>query len=171
MAVTPEQAFADHYGEIFRYLHRRIGPEVAEELAADPFVTAFATWRRFDQTRPVAPWLYGIATNLLRRHRRDEVRKLAAYAGTGVDPAAAGIEDEAVAHVHARAAQRALAGALAQLRPQERDVLLLAAWAELGEDEIAAALGIPRGTVKSRLSRTRSRLRNHLGSIGEEVAR
>jgi RNA polymerase sigma-70 factor (ECF subfamily) len=169
-ATTPEQAFADHYREVFRYLHRRVGDD-AEELAAETFAVAFRTWHRFDAERPAAPWLYGIATNLLRRRRRDEVRQLRAYARTGVDPVAAAVDDEAVGHADADRARRALAAALAELRPQERDVLLLHAWAELTDEEIASAVGIPVGTVKSRLSRARERLRNRLGPIGEEVAR
>jgi RNA polymerase sigma factor (sigma-70 family) len=169
--VTPEQAFADYYAAVFRYLHRRIGHAVAEELAAETFATAFSSWDRFDRTRPVGPWLYGIATNLLRHHRRDEERKLRAYARTGVDPAAAGVEDDAIRHADARAQLRALAEGLAQLRAPERDVLLLHAWAELSDDEIAAALSLPLGTVKSRLSRGRARLGNHPGLVGQEAAR
>jgi RNA polymerase sigma-70 factor (ECF subfamily) len=171
MAVSAEQAFADHYALIYRYLHRRIGAGVAEELAAETFATAFANWSRFDQTRPVIAWLFGIATNLLRRHRRDEERKLSAYARTGVDPASATVEDEAIASADAQAKHRALAAGLAQLRVQERDVLLLHAWADLSDEEIALALQVPVGTVKSRLSRGRSRLGNYLGLIGEGVVR
>jgi RNA polymerase sigma factor (sigma-70 family) len=169
-AITPEQSFADHYPAIHRYLYRRIGG-VAEELAAETFATAFAQWERFDQSLPVAPWLFGIATNLLRRHRRDEERKLVAYARTGLDPASASVEEAAVASLDAQAKQRALAAGLAQMRVQERDVLLLHAWADFDDDEIAAALGVPVGTVKSRLSRARHRLGNYLGLIGEGVVR
>jgi RNA polymerase sigma-70 factor (ECF subfamily) len=170
MATTPEQAFAAHYDEIFRYLYRRVGDE-ADELAAETFAVAFRTWHRFDAERPVAPWLYGIATNLLRRRRRDEVRQLRAYARTGVDPVVSAIDDEALGHADGDLARRSLAAALAELRPQERDVLLLHAWAELSDEEIASAVGVPVGTVKSRLSRARQRVRNRLGPIGEEVAR
>lgn len=169
--VSPEQAFADHYDAIHRYLHRRVGAAIAEELAAETFAVAFATWKRYDPTRPLAPWLFGIATNLLRRHWRDEERMLRAYARTGVDPAAATVEDEAIAAADAAASNRALALGLAHLRAQERDVLLLHAWAELTDEEIAVALGVPLGTVKSRLSRGRSRVGNYLGLIGEGAVR
>jgi RNA polymerase sigma-70 factor (ECF subfamily) len=169
-ATTPEAAFADHYRELFRYLYRRVGDD-AEELAAETFAIAFRTWSRYDDDRPVAPWLYGIATNLLRRRRRDEVRQLRAYARTGVDPCAAAPDDEAVGHADAELARRALADALAELRPQERDVLLLHAWADLTDEEIARALGVPIGTVKTRLTRARGRVRNRLVDIGEGAAR
>ena len=169
-ATTPEQAFADHYGEIFRYLHRRVGDD-GEELAAETFAIAFRTWDRLDATRPVAPWLYGIATNLLRRRRRSEVRQLRAFARTCVDPAEPAVDDDAIGHADGHRARRALAAVLAQLRPEERDVLLLHAWADLTDEEVAAALGVPVGTVKSRLSRARERVRNQLAEIGEGVTR
>jgi RNA polymerase sigma factor (sigma-70 family) len=169
--VSFEAAFADFYAPVYLYLHRRIGREVAEELAAETFATAFAQWERFDQARPVGPWLYGIATNLLRHHWRDEERKLRAFARTGVDPAAASVEDEATRHADADRQQHALAEALAALRVEERDVLLLHAWAELDVNEIATALSIPLGTVKSRLSRGRERLGNLLREIGQQAAR
>jgi RNA polymerase sigma factor (sigma-70 family) len=169
-SVSPEQAFADHYTEIYRYLYRRIGADAAEDLAAETFATAFAMWERYDAERPTAPWLYGIATNLLRRHRRSEERKLSAYARTGVDPVVGAIDDEAVARADGAGQQRALAAALAEMRPDERDVLLLHAWADLANEEIAVALSIPLGTVKSRLSRGRVRVGNLLGPIGEGVA-
>ena len=67
----------------------------------------------------------------------------------------------------ADAQQRALAAALAALRPEEREVILLHAWAGLSDDEIAAALALPLGTVKSRLHRTRERPRNRLAPSGK----
>jgi RNA polymerase sigma-70 factor (ECF subfamily) len=57
---------------------------------------------------------------------------------------------------------------LAELRRDEREILLLRRWAELTDSEIAVALGLPLATVKSRLSRTRERLRNRLGEVGQE---
>ena len=86
---------------------------------------------------------------------------LRAYARTGVDPVYT--EDEPAEDT------RELAAALAELRRDEREILLLHAWAELTDTEIAAALGIPAGTVKSRLSRTREKLRNRLGPVGQEA--
>jgi RNA polymerase sigma factor (sigma-70 family) len=169
----PNPSFADVYRSEFaavhRYVRRRVGREVADDISAATFAAAYAGWHRFDPARPVRPWLYGIATNLLRRHHRDEERKLRAYARTGVDPV--GSEDEnVVRRLDANAHQRVLAAALAELRPEDREVLLLHAWAELTDEEIAAALALPRGTVKSRLHRTRERLRNQLATIGESAS-
>ena len=93
---------------------------------------------------------------------------LRAYARTGVDPVLDD-KDAAIERVDAEVRQHDLADALAALRPDEREILLLHAWAELTDFEIAAALGLPLGTVKSRLSRTRDRLRNQLSDVGQEA--
>jgi RNA polymerase sigma factor (sigma-70 family) len=156
--------FDRHHGAIHRYLSRRAGSVLADDLAAETFLRAFDARERFDEHRSseALPWLYGIATNLLRRHRRDEVRGLRAIARAGSrDDHDADIEGVA-ARVDARAQDAALAAALAALPHREREVLLLHAWADLSYDEIATALDIPVGTVRSRLSRGRDRFRRHL---------
>lgn len=91
---------------------------------------------------------------------------LRAYARTGDDPVLAE-EDVSLDRLAARALQPRLAAALADLRREERDVLLLHAWAELSDAEIADSLALPIGTVKSRLSRAREHIRNRLGLIGQ----
>jgi len=161
-----DEVFAAEFRPLYRYLGRRVSAAVAEDLAEAAFATAFANWERLDPSRPARPWLYGIAANLLRHYWRDERRMLRAYARTGVDPLL-GEEDEAIAHLDADAHRRALAAALAELRPRDREILLLHAWAELSDSEIAAALSLPVGTVKSRLHRTRERLRNRLDPDGQ----
>jgi RNA polymerase sigma-70 factor (ECF subfamily) len=154
--------FDRHHATIHAYLRRRLDAPMAEELAAETFVRALHGAARYDHERADAlPWLYGIAANLARRHRRTEVRRLRAYARTGIDPLA----DEHIdtpARLDAAAAGPRLAAALAELRPDDRETLLLLAWAELSYDEIAAALGVPVGTVRSRLHRARRVLRAHL---------
>lgn len=164
-----DRAFAEHFDAIHGFMQRRLGRELADDLAAETFAVALRQWRQVDLSRPVRPWLYGIAANLIRRHYRDEQRKLRAYARTGVDPAVETSEEEVTERATAQAQRRALAQALAELRREEREVLLLFAWAELTDAEIAAALGLPLGTVKSRLSRARERLRNRLAEIGQSV--
>jgi RNA polymerase sigma factor (sigma-70 family) len=161
------EAFEAEFPSVYRFLRRRVGRESADELCAETFALAYEKWHRYDAERPVRPWLYGIAINLIRHHYRDEERKLRAYARTGVDPLANGDEVETIHRVHASAQRRRLAEALARLRPNDRDILLLHAWAELEDREIAMALSIPVGTVKSRLHRTRARLRNSLEPIGQ----
>jgi RNA polymerase sigma factor (sigma-70 family) len=129
---------------------------------------AFAKRRRYDLAAENAgPWLFGIATRLASRHWRREERELRAYSRTGVDPAAPSHEERSAARADSAAAAPALAAALASLSRDERDVLLLYAWADLGYPEIAAALSIAPGTVKSRLHRARGRVRQSLADSGE----
>jgi RNA polymerase sigma-70 factor (ECF subfamily) len=167
MGRSFDDAFAAEFAPLHRYLARRLGASAADDLAAETFAVAFRNWDRLDPDRPVRPWLYGIAANLVRHHWRKERRMLRAYARTGVDPVFAE-EDEAVERADAEARHRELATALAALRRDEREILLLHAWAELTDSEIADALGVPAGTVKSRLSRTREKLRNQLTEVGQE---
>jgi RNA polymerase sigma factor (sigma-70 family) len=167
MGRSFEAAFEAEFASLHRYLARRLGASVADELAAETFAVAFRRWDRLDPERPVRPWLYGIAANLVRHHWRKERRMLRTYARTGVDPVFAR-DEEAVERANADAQHRELATALAELRRDEREVLLLSAWTELTDAEIAAALDIPAGTVKSRLSRTREKLRNRPGEVGQE---
>jgi RNA polymerase sigma factor (sigma-70 family) len=159
-------AFQEEFPQLHRYLYRRVGRDLADELAAETFATAYANWSRFDDARPLRPWLYGIAANLLRHHWRSERRQLEAYARTGLDPVADDL-DESVARADARVQRRQLAAVLAELQGRERDILLLHAWAGLTDTEIAEALGLPVGTVKSRLHRTRAYLRNRLERGGQ----
>ncbi len=165
MGRSFEAAFAAEFAPLHRYLRRRVGAAAADELAAETFAVAFRNWECLDPERPVRPWLYGIAANLVRHHWRKERRMLRAYARTGVDPVFAD-EDDAVERIDVR--QQELASALAELRKDEREILLLHAWAELTDSEIADALGLQLGTVKSRLSRTREKLRNRLRGVGQE---
>lgn len=154
--------FERHFDAVHGYLQRRLDEHLADELAAQTFLVAFDRRSRFDRRRASArPWLFGIATNLAHNHRRHEVVELRAIAamrpenGAGID----GVE----ARVDAERMRSLLAAALADLPAEESDVLCLLVWAELSQAEIADALAIPLGTVKSRLSRARGRLQSALG--------
>ncbi|WP_426247036.1 RNA polymerase sigma factor [Nocardioides sp. LHG3406-4] len=152
-----------HAPDVHRYLLRRLGADVAEDLTADTFVIAFRSRARFDHTRGSArPWLYGIASNVAAKHRRSEVRGLRAFARTGIDPIAHSWVEQADQRVAAQALNRPLALALAELSAGDRDVLLLVAWADLSYAEVASALGLPVGTVRSRLNRARRKVREAL---------
>ncbi|MCT2547803.1 MULTISPECIES: RNA polymerase sigma factor [Streptomyces] len=149
-----------HAPDIHRYAARRLGEGAADDITADTFLVAFRSRRRFDRSRSSArPWLYGIAANLIGKHRRSEERGLRALARTGQDPVAASWSDRCDDRI---AAQAPLAAALAALSPGDRHVLLLVAWADLGYQEVAQALGIPLGTVRSRLNRARRKVREAL---------
>ena len=155
--------FDRHAPHIHRYLARRVGREAADDLVAETFLTAFRKRDRYDTTHPDArPWLYGIATNLVGRHLRDEVRryriaKRASRDLLGVDQA-----DRVLADVTSRSLRAPLCDALISLTTADRDVVLLVACEELTYDEVARALGIPVGTVRSRMHRARSQLRDAL---------
>lgn len=158
--------FDRHAEAVHRYLSWRVGRQLADDLMAETFLAAFGQRGRYDQTYVDArPWLYGIATKVLHRQRRTETRQYRALARTGLDPASDGALDGALARVTAGAATRRIAAALARLSVRERDVLLLVAWENLTYTEVAQALDIPVGTVKSRLHSARRRLRARLTDL------
>jgi RNA polymerase sigma factor (sigma-70 family) len=154
-----EAAFREHFAPVYRFIARRVGPDLADDLAADTFATAYRRRGTYRSDRAsLRSWLYGIAVNLLRNHWRIEQRllerdaQLAATATTvspGPDAGRGDLEPK-------------LAAALARLSREQREVLLLLAWADLDLQEIAAALHIPRGTVSSRLARARACIRAEL---------
>jgi RNA polymerase sigma-70 factor (ECF subfamily) len=156
--------FDRHFDAVHAYLQRRLGPDLADELAAQTFLVAFDKRGGYDPDQPDArPWLFGIATNLVRRQHRDEVRQLRAYARSAEDPVLDAF-DGVEARLDASKMRRELVDALANVPVEELDALLLYAWAELSYPEIASALDIPTGTVRSRLSRARGRIRAALGA-------
>ncbi|TMR98187.1 RNA polymerase sigma factor [Nonomuraea basaltis] len=157
-----------YFGEIHGYLGRRLDQQAADDLAAEVFLTAFRKRETFDSARgQVRPWLYGIATNLIGLHRRAEARRLRALqrSATVHRGAEHGHEERVVTRVDAVSAQGRLAAELRALSDGDRDVLLLSALAELSHEEVAKALDIPYGTVGSRLSRVRKKLRAALGGV------
>jgi RNA polymerase sigma-70 factor (ECF subfamily) len=153
--------FDEHAAALHRYLARRVGTTIADDLVSDTFLTALRGRHGYDPARAGArAWLYGIASNLLRRHVRDEVRALQATARlAGVHVSADGHENRVADRLDAQRRVALLAGALAALSPDDREVLLLTSWAGLSTAEIAEALDIPAGTVRSRLHRVRRWLR------------
>jgi RNA polymerase sigma-70 factor (ECF subfamily) len=164
------ELFDRHATTLFRYFVRRVGPDDADTLLGELFRIAFERRDSFDTGRPEArPWLYGIASNLLARHRTGEVRRLDATARLVNSSAAA---SDLFADVDARLDASQLwpdvAAAIAALPQGERDTLLLFAWEGMPYDEIAVALDVPVGTVRSRLNRARGRLRELVGASGEE---
>jgi RNA polymerase sigma-70 factor (ECF subfamily) len=143
------EIFVRHHRAVWQFLARRYDGSLAEEITAATFAEAFGARARFDPSRADArPWLMGIAVNLARAHRRRELAQLRLSArGRGE-----GSEDIAGRALDRRSA---LAAALLSLEEGDRETLLLYALADLSYAEIADALGVPEGTVRSRLNRAR----------------
>lgn len=163
------QLFDRHAAAIHRYLARRVGPDEADDLLADVFVAAFRARHRYDRSRPDArPWLYGIASNLSARAFRSRTRAEAAAARLAgrpeepTDPQATRTDQ-----LDAEATWPDLAIALDKLPDDTRDTLLLHVWEDLTYEEIAVAMDVPIGTVRSRIHRARSALRELLGGQRE----
>lgn len=168
IADSPEHfavVFDRHYHRIYAYAARRLGRDLAEDVASETFLVAFSRLAGYDPARAdAAPWLYGIASNLIARHGRAESRRYRALARAPRDVAEA--EIDVAGRLDAATARGPLAAALARLSGPERDVLLLVAWAGLSQPEVAAALDVPAGTVRSRLHRARQEMRSAL-KLGE----
>jgi RNA polymerase sigma-70 factor, ECF subfamily len=155
--------FERHFDAVHRYVHRRLGRDLADELASETFARAYhrrASYEaRFDNA---LPWLYGIAANIVRRHRRTEVRRLRAYARSGVDQSVDLDEASVVERADAIRHGAAIAAELGSLSADDRETLTLVAFADLTYEEVGQALGIPAGTVASRMNRLRGQLSSRL---------
>jgi RNA polymerase sigma factor (sigma-70 family) len=155
--------FDRHAPVIYRYLASRAGRTAADDLTAETFLAAFRRRASYDLACADAlPWLYGVATRVLAQHRRDDARQLRIRLAAIPDLSDPGHGDRVAGDVTAGALRGALADVLAGLSAGDRDVLLLIAWEQLSYDEVARALEIPVGTVRSRLNRARTRLRGAL---------
>jgi RNA polymerase sigma factor (sigma-70 family) len=157
--------YEQHCHEVYNHCFRRVGSwSLAEEMTAATFLTA---WRRW-ATAPEAiddtlPWLLAIANNMLRNTRRAQRRYAAALARIGRPGQEADPAETVAARVDAERQMAAALPILGKLPARERAVIELCVGAGLTSSQAAAALGIPAGTVKSRLSRGLSRLRQELG--------
>ncbi|MEV4113404.1 RNA polymerase sigma factor [Nonomuraea sp. NPDC049695] len=160
-------AVFDRYaGTLYRYVSFRLGPERAEDLVGETFLIAFRRRHTYDTSyRDARPWLLGIATKLITGHRRAEISRYRAMERQGPAPHVEGPEEAITRDLTARGSRAALLKALAQLPRGDRDVLLLVAWSDMTYEEAARALGIPTGTVKSRLNRARNKVRHALGGV------
>jgi RNA polymerase sigma factor (sigma-70 family) len=153
------EVFDRYYTEIHGYVSRRLGSGLADDVASETFLIAFDRRRRYDAAHPSArPWLYGIASNLVSRHHRAELRRYRALARAGAADVGDGV-DGIAARLDAEALRGRLAAALLEVADGDREVLLLVAWAQLSCEEAARAVGIPAGTARSRLHRARRKTR------------
>lgn len=153
--------FDAQFAAVYRYLAHRLGDaSAAEDLAAETFLRAYQARARFRPAHvgSARAWLFAIATNLLRDEARMRGRREAAFAqlaGRAAAPAAEPEFDDP---------DPQLSIALRALRAEEREALLLFAWAELSYEEIATTTGVAVGTVRSRLAQARAHLTAELAS-------
>jgi RNA polymerase sigma-70 factor (ECF subfamily) len=156
--------YDEHAACLLSYLARRVGSDLAEDLLAETFRAAIESYSKFDPARGTANgWLFGIATNLLRRHWRTERRQLLALERSAsrtaptLDPLLA-LADDVATRIDAEADARRLLRAVVELRSEDRDLLILSGWEHLNSTEIGQVLGIAPATVRSRLRRMRADL-------------
>lgn len=156
--------YDEHAPALHAYLTRRIGRDLADDLLADTFRIAIEEWTSYDPDIGSARnWLYGISTNLVRRHWRTEQRRRAALVRMASEPTTTDDPSHtpagaATAHVDAVADVGRLLAAVANLDAEDYDLLVLTAWESMSSGDVADVLGIPRGTVRSRLHRIRRQL-------------
>jgi RNA polymerase sigma factor (sigma-70 family) len=161
--------FERHAKLIFNYCFRRIGNrETAREILQVVFLEA---WRRRDKELApdkVLPWLYGIATNVVRNQRRSERRYAAALNRLPSATVEPDFADRAAERLdYERQAEKAI-GLLHALSKKQQEVFVLCVGMELSYEDAAFALDIPVGTVRSRLSSARARLDELNSGSGHE---
>ena len=161
------ELFVRHAGVLHRYAARRVGISAADDVLSDTFLIAFERRDRFDPAWVDArPWLYGIATNLIRKHHHDETRALKALLAAPRDISPTDEDVAAGGRIDAERTFATLSKTLRRMPARDRDTLLLFAWAGLTYEEIAVATSTPLGTVRSRLNRAKRMLRDATTIIG-----
>lgn len=152
--------YTEHVHAIHAYVARRLGPALAPDVTAETFRIALERYTTYDDALGSARgWLYGIASNLIRGHWRTEQRRLRALGRAAMsEPSAPEPMLQVEERTDAAAALARVLHRVEQLSADDRDLLTLFAWERCSYAEIAAALEVPVGTVRSRLHRIRTAL-------------
>ncbi|MFB6839498.1 RNA polymerase sigma factor [Streptomyces sp. NPDC056361] len=155
------EAYDEHARVLYHYAYRVCGDRAAaEDVVSAAFLEA---WRCRDRVHAdggsLRPWLLGIATNIMRGAAREARRRDAALARLPERGVLPDFADDVLARMTDGEQVRAARVALGRLRRREREVFTLVVWAGLDYAAAGEALGVPVGTVRSRLSRARERLR------------
>jgi RNA polymerase sigma-70 factor, ECF subfamily len=173
-----EVLFRRHASTVYNYCFRRTAEwATAEDLMAATFLEA---WRRRDEIRlsgdSLRPWLLGVATNLMRNHRRSNRRLQAVLERLAVVRPNDDLADDVAGRVDDQRRMQALLELISGLQLSEQELVAML-WSELSYEDAAIALDVPVGTIKSRISRLRAKLRElgagrgHLFSEGSALAR
>lgn len=155
------ELFVRHHDRVRTYVVSRLGPSFADDCVADTFLEAFRIRSRFEDARgnDALPWLLGIATNAIARQRAAEQRWIRQRVEQPFDLDAESLDrDGAISRIDAGRMARDLAAAIGEMPDHERDAFLLVVLGELSYEDVAVALDIPIGTVRSRVSRGRARV-------------
>jgi RNA polymerase sigma-70 factor (ECF subfamily) len=153
--------FDDLAGPVYRHALRLTGDRsAAEDVVSATFLEAWRLRERLDPDRgDLTGWVFGIATNVVRNTVRGSRRQRGFLARSASREVVPDFADALVDQLVDGDRIAAVGAALRRLRPQEQEIFALCVWAELDYAVAAAALGIPVGTVRSRLFRARKRLR------------
>jgi RNA polymerase sigma factor (sigma-70 family) len=167
------ELFDRHHRAIHAYVSRRAGTQVADDVMSEVFTAAFAQRARFtSESGSALPWLYGIARNLTHRHFRSAASDLrTAEKWASHQPDVSIDHDDVIDGVDASREWQVVRAALATVAPDDREALLLYAWEDLPYAEIAGIIGVPIGTIRSRIHRARAVLRDALDPALEETQR
>lgn len=155
------ELFDRHAGAVGRYAARRLGADAGEDVLSETFLVAFARRSAFDTSwESSLPWLFGIASRLIRKHRAREAKHLRSSIASAhrEDHVSYGDLETTIARLDAELSTRELAPQIASLSQKDRETLLLYAWGDMTYEQVAQALGVPVGTIRSRMNRVRSKL-------------
>ncbi|HEY3925036.1 MAG TPA: RNA polymerase sigma factor [Acidothermaceae bacterium] len=166
--------FARHANRIHNYCFRRIGSwSLAEDATSQTFMEA---WRRRSSiavTDSLLPWLFVAANNVCRNSERAGRRAANLLAKAPLPEHVGDHADEVAARIDSERQMQRVLSALRTLKRADQDVVAMCDWEGLSYDEAAAALGVPVGTVRSRLSRARARLKvlltDDVGSSADDL--
>ncbi|MER5434948.1 RNA polymerase sigma factor [Streptomyces sp. NPDC002588] len=158
------ELFDSYARSVYNHAFRLTGEwAVAEDVVSLTFLDAWRLRAKLDEDGgSLRPWLLGIATNVTRNTRRAARRHAAAVARLPRAEAVADFADEVAGRVDDAALLDVVRTALTRLRRPEREVLALCVWSGLDYRAAAEALGVPVGTVRSRLSRARTKLAKYV---------
>ena len=172
-SVDDPRVFSDlfrRHGQVVgAFAARRVGGAAAEDIVSDTFLVAFRRRADFDHSWDSArPWLLGIASRLIRKHRGDEAAQWRAFLASvpSAQTSTDGDIDRVAIRTDAEATIRELTPRIAKLAVRDREALLLYAWGDLTYEQVAIAQGVPVGTVRSRLSRVRRKLDHTVAPSG-----
>lgn len=157
------ELYRDYGGRILAYCVRRMPRDDARDAAAEVFSVA---WRRFEAVpagERALPWLYGVAANVVKNHRRSRRRagNLTTKLKTMAPELGAGPESTTIEHDE----YQAVRDAIRRLRPRYREVLQLVEWEGLTRNEAAEALHLSRAAIDQRMHRAYQHLERELTDV------